>query len=155
MCKLLIVEQRLSIARWQTRGHQKAQYSIQWIYWKGTLPTLSGLGFLVASLQSVKAFDKMFLLAAETSKVREELQWLSRILSPQTHVWSEMSLTIPGHICSATGTIFNYGREWLHYTTLACERYVKRFTIDNVFEFCCKGQARRHCVPALLQPYLG
>ena len=42
--------------------------------------------WVVASLQSVKAFDKMFLLAAETSKVREELQWLSRLLSPQTHV---------------------------------------------------------------------
>ena len=41
------------------------------------------------------------------------------------------------------------------YTTLACERYVKHFTIDNVFEFSCKEQARRHCVPALLQPDLG
>ena len=41
------------------------------------------------------------------------------------------------------------------YTTLACERYVKRFTIEYVFEFSCKEQARRHCVPALLRPDLG
>ena len=54
---------------------------------KGDTANLVRIGILGSfTLQSVKAFDKMSLLASETSKVREELQWLSRLLSPQTHV---------------------------------------------------------------------
>lgn len=53
---------------------------------KGDTANPVRIGILGSFLQSVKAFDKMSFLVAETSKVREELQWLSRLLSPQTHV---------------------------------------------------------------------
>lgn len=60
----------------QRPSESTAQHSMDVL--KGNTANLVRIGILGSFiLQSVKAFDKMSLLAAETSKVREELQWLS------------------------------------------------------------------------------
>lgn len=69
----------------QRPSESTAQHSMDLL--KGNTANLVRIGILGSFiLQSVKAFDKMSLLTAETFKVRGELQWLSGLLSPHTHV---------------------------------------------------------------------